>query len=94
MNHPEILKTRQPPCRKAGTATAENAGAFNDPFLTVLPFRRGAVRCPESGNHSEAWIHEKESLCLCRAGKSIPRGIDRGPNSERMVNICADVNEG
>jgi hypothetical protein len=79
--------TRNP--AEAGTSRRENASAPNRIHFA-------ARRCgePESGNLTGLGIHAKESLSVCIAGKSIPLGIDRGPNSERMVNAAADVNEG
>src|SRR5436190_19294604 len=83
MRHPEEI-TRQNPADPQGTTTPDNAGVPNlDP-----PCRRLGGE-PESGNHTGVGIHAKESLSMCIAGKSIPLGIDRGPNSERMVNARA-----
>jgi hypothetical protein len=41
---------------------------------------------PESSNHTDAASREKESSWMCTAGKLANITIDRGSNSERLVN--------
>jgi hypothetical protein len=71
MKHPDELKPANRPAAKQALQPPEKTLAPSMTLSHRLPFRRGAVSAPESGNHSEAWILEKESLCLCRVGKSI-----------------------
>src|SRR5262245_14477829 len=88
MRYPEESLPAKPAA--AGTTNRRRTLA-SQTCIHVAAWRGGE---PESGNHTGVRIHRKESLSVCIAGKSIPLGIDRGPNSERMVNACFGVNEG
>ena len=73
------------PRRGRSLQSPENAGAHR-PLPHGIPAAPGCEGAPESSNHSEATSREKESSSLCTAGKSPNMAIDRGPNSERLVN--------
>jgi hypothetical protein len=59
---------------------------------TVFPRHLGVAElwdAPESFNHTDAASREKESSWLCTASKMPNITIDRGSNSERLVNAVA-----